>query len=175
MAPVIRQLQKQPDKVICWVCVTAQHRQMLDQVLRLFDIVPDYGPNVLEENQSPAKVASAVLARLEHILQASGPTGFWWSDTTRVAAASLVAFYARVKVGHVEAGLCTQDKWPPFLEEINRRVSGAIAELHFAPKERAQQNLLREGAPDECIMVTGDRVIDAPHLIAVQPLASRVR
>ena len=170
LAPVIRELRKHPDRVMCKVCVTAQHRQMLDQVLNLFDIVPDYDLNVMEDNQSPTQVASAVLAQLEPILQEERPD---WvlvqGDTTTVAAASLAAFYARVKVGHVEAGLRTHDKWRPFPEEINRRVAGVIADLHFAPTERARQNLLGEGVPDERILVTGNPVIDALQWVASLP------
>jgi len=157
LAPVIRELQKHPDRVVSKVCVTAQHRQMLDQVLRLFDITPDYDLNVMEDNQSPAQVAGAVLTRLEPILQEEKPD---WvlvqGDTTTVATASLAAFYTRVKVGHVEAGLRTHDKWQPFPEacteqfdfahcklrrsEINRRVAGVIADpsagLRQAPAQR---------------------------------------
>jgi UDP-N-acetylglucosamine 2-epimerase (non-hydrolysing) len=169
MAPVIKELHKHSD-VACKVCVTAQHRQMLDQVLRLFEIVPDYDLNIMEDNQSPTQVAAAVLARLEPILQKEQ---FDWvlvqGDTTTVAAASLAAFYARVKVGHVEAGLRTHDKWRPFPEEINRRVAGVIADVHFAPTQRARQNLLREGVPDECIIVTGNPVIDALQWVASLP------
>ena len=172
LAPVIRQLQQRSadGRLRSLVCVTAQHRQMLDQVLRLFDIVPDYDLNVMEDNQSATQVAAAVLARLEPILQAEQPD---WvlvqGDTTTVAAASLAAFYAGVKVGHVEAGLRTGDKWRPFPEEINRRVAGVIADLHFAPTERARQNLLREGVPAEGIIVTGNPVIDALHWVVSQP------
>ena len=183
LAPVIRELQKHPDRVVSKVCVTAQHRQMLDQVLRLFDITPDYDLNVMEDNQTPSQVASAVLARLEPILQAERPD---WvlvqGDTTTVAAASLAAFYAGVKVGHVEAGLRTYDKWRPFPEEINRRVAGVIADpstgsghrLHFAPTERARQNLLREGVPEDRILVTGNPVIDALHWVATLPPTPQV-
>lgn len=177
LAPVIRALRKRShvdtlsvQRVAVKVCVTAQHRQMLDQVLRLFEITPDYDLNVMEDNQSPTQVASAVLARLESILQEEQPD---WvlvqGDTTTVTAASLAAFYARVKVGHVEAGLRTHDKWQPFPEEINRRVAGAIADLHFAPTEGARQNLLCEGVPNEHIVVTGNPVIDALHWVAAQP------
>jgi UDP-N-acetylglucosamine 2-epimerase (non-hydrolysing) len=158
LAPVIRELQRQSldSRLQTIVCVTAQHRHMLDQVLRLFGIVPDYDLDVMKNNQTPTQVAAAVLARLEPILQAERPD---WvlvqGDTTTVAAASLATFYAEVKVGHVEAGLRTRNKWQPFPEEINRRVAGVIADLHFAPTERARQNLLREGVPDDRILVTG--------------------
>jgi UDP-N-acetylglucosamine 2-epimerase (non-hydrolysing) len=173
LAPVILELQRKSaaSNLRSLVCVTAQHRQMLDQVLRLFGIVPDYDLNLMEENQSPTRVASSVLARLEPILQTEKPD---WvlvqGDTTTVAAASLAAFYAKVKVGHVEAGLRTYDKWQPFPEEINRRVAGAIADLHFAPTERSRQNLLREGVPNLQILVTGNPVIDALHWVTSLPV-----
>lgn len=175
MAPVVRELQIHSDKVSSIVCVTAQHREMLDQVLQLFNIVPDYDLNVMEGDQSPAKVAAAVLARMEPIFQAEKPD---WvlvqGDTTTVAAVSLAAFYARLKVGHVEAGLRTHDKWQPFPEEINRRVAGVIADLHFAPTEWARQNLINEGVPPDRIIVTGNPVIDALHWVARQPVSSEV-
>jgi UDP-N-acetylglucosamine 2-epimerase (non-hydrolysing) len=172
LAPVIRELQRRSadGRLRSLVCVTAQHRQMLDQVLRLFDITPDYDLNIMEDNQSPTQVAAAVLARLEPILKKEQPD---WvlvqGDTTTVAAASLAAFYAGIKVGHVEAGLRTHDKWRPFPEEINRRVAGVIADLHFAPTERARQNLLREGVPAERIIVTGNPVIDALYWVTEMP------
>lgn len=171
MAPVVRELQRYPDRMESLVCVTAQHREMLDQVLGLFTITPDYDLKVMEDNQTPTQVASAVLTRLEPVLQQERPD---WvlvqGDTTTVAAASLAAFYAGVKVGHVEAGLRTHDKWQPFPEEINRRVAGVIADLHFAPTQRACQNLLCEGVPAEYVVVTGNPVIDALHWVAAQPL-----
>jgi UDP-N-acetylglucosamine 2-epimerase (non-hydrolysing) len=170
MAPVIRELGRHSDRIISRVCVTAQHRQMLDQVLHLFDITPDYDLNVMVGNQTPSQVAAAVLARMEPILQTEQPD---WvlvqGDTTTVAAASLAAYYARAKVGHVEAGLRTHDKWQPFPEEINRKVAGAIADIHFAPTQGARRNLLQEGVPDQQIVVTGNPVIDALHLVADLP------
>jgi len=130
----------------------------------------------MEDNQSPTQVAAAVLARLEPILKKEQPD---WvlvqGDTTTVAAASLAAFYAGIKVGHVEAGLRTHDKWRPFPEEINRRVAGVIADLHFAPTERARQNLLREGVPAERIIVTGNPVIDALYWVVSQPPSPETR
>jgi len=143
---------------------------MLDQVLRLFSITPDYDLNVMEDHQTPTQVAASVLTRLEPILL--GERADWvlvQGDTTTVAAASLAAFYARVKVGHVEAGLRTGDKWQPFPEEINRRVAGGIADLHFGPTERARRNLLREGIPDDRIRVTGNPVIDALQWVSSLP------
>ncbi len=166
MAPVIRELERS-ESIISRICVTAQHRQMLDQVLNLFGLKPDYDLNVMQESQSPTQVASVVLAKLEPILEVERPD---WvlvqGDTTTVMAAALAAFYARVKVGHVEAGLRTFDKHQPFPEEINRRVAGVIADLHFAPTQRARQNLLREGIADELVRVTGNPVIDALHVVA---------
>jgi len=174
LAPVIRELresvQARSRDLAVKVCVTAQHREMLDQVLRLFEIVPDYDLNVMEDNQSPTQVAASVLSRLEPILLNEQPD---WvlvqGDTTTVAAASLAAFYARAKLAHVEAGLRTGNKWQPFPEEINRRVAGSIADLHFAPTQTSRQNLLREGVPDHCILVTGNTVIDALQWVASLP------
>lgn len=176
LAPVIRELRKHPCRVRPLICATAQHRQMLDQVLGIFRIRPDYDLNVMDENQTPSQVASAVLGRLEPILQNEKPD---WvlvqGDTTTVAAAALAAFYARVKVGHVEAGLRTHNKWQPFPEEINRRVAGVIADLHFAPTPRARRNLLQEGVPEDQILVTGNTVIDALHWVAAMPPTSEAR
>jgi UDP-N-acetylglucosamine 2-epimerase (non-hydrolysing) len=169
LAPVIAELRRHAD-ITPEVCVTAQHREMLDQVLDLFDIRPDYDLNLMEHNQTPSQVASAVLRELEPILHRAQPD---WvlvqGDTTTVAAAALAAFYARAQVGHVEAGLRSHDKWRPFPEEINRRVAGVIADLHFAPTERARQNLLREGMPESKVVVTGNTVIDALCWVESQP------
>ena len=170
LAPVIRELRKYPDRVMCKVCVTAQHRQMLDQMLQVFQIQPDYDLNIMQDNQSPSYVAARVLMELEGVIQREKPN---WvlvqGDTTTVAAAALAAYYAGVKVAHVEAGLRTGDKWRPFPEEINRRVVGAIADLHFAPTALARANLLREGVAPEAVVVTGNPVIDALRWIAAQP------
>lgn len=170
MAPVLRELQKHTDEITSRVCVTAQHRQMLDQVLSLFDINPDYDLNVMQSSQSPSQVAAAILTGLEPILKVEEPD---WvllqGDTTTVASAALAAFYARAKVGHVEAGLRTFNKWQPFPEEINRKVAGVVADLHFAPTERSRQNLLREGVCDKQIVVTGNPVIDALNMAAALP------
>lgn len=170
MAPVVKELAKYPDRIVSRVCVTAQHREMLDQVLDLFQIVPNYDLDLMRPGQTPTQVASAVLSSLEPILQAERPD---WvlvqGDTTTVAAAAWAAFYARVKVGHIEAGLRTQDKAHPFPEEINRRLASAIADLHFAPTEWARDNLLREGIPKLNVRVTGNTVIDALQKILELP------
>jgi UDP-N-acetylglucosamine 2-epimerase (non-hydrolysing) len=140
---------------------------MLDQVLSLFHIVPDYDLNLMQGAQSPVQVAAAVLAQLEPILHAERPD---WvlvqGDTTTVMAASIAAFYAGIKIGHVEAGLRTYNKTQPFPEEGNRRIAGAVADLHFAPTAQARANLLRENIPPETVIVTGNPVIDALQAIA---------
>jgi UDP-N-acetylglucosamine 2-epimerase (non-hydrolysing) len=143
MAPVVKALAATPG-VEARVCVTAQHRQMLDQVLRLFDIHPDYDLDLMRDDQSLAELSASIFTSLDPILADLKPD---WvlvqGDTTTVAITALLAYYHRVKVGHVEAGLRTHDKWQPFPEEINRRVAGVAADLHFAPTEWARQNLLR--------------------------------
>ena len=170
MAPIIQELVRHPDRIMSQVCVTAQHRQMLDQVLDLFQIVPNYDLNIMQEAQSPTLVAATVLAKLEPILRAERPD---WvllqGDTTTVMAASMAAFYAQVKVGHVEAGLRTFDKTQPFPEEVNRRVAGVVADLHFVPTVKARNNLLRENVPAETILLTGNPVIDALHTVRRMP------
>jgi len=166
LAPIVRELEARGE-VQNVVCVTAQHREMLDSALELFKIKPDYDLDVMAENQTPAQVASAVLAKLDPILEQEQPD---WvlvqGDTTTTATAALGAFYRRVRVGHVEAGLRTFDKWHPFPEEVNRRVTSAIGDLHFAPTARAKRNLMREGVAEETIAVTGNPVIDALEWVA---------
>jgi len=170
MAPVIKELERHPGRIISRICVTAQHRDMLDQVLALFSIKPHYDLDVMEANQSPTQIATAVLSRLQPVLREESPD---WvlvqGDTTTVLAAALGAFYARSKIGHVEAGLRTHDKYQPFPEEINRRVASIVADLHFAPTALARENLLREGIADKAIRVTGNPVIDALYAVADRP------
>ena len=167
LAPVIKELERRSDQVVCKTCVTDQHRELLDQVLRLFEIVPDHDLNVMGEGQSPTRVAALVMSRLESVLEDERPD---WvlvqGDTTTAVAASLAAFHARVKVGHVEAGLRTGAKWQPFPEEIHRRLISVMADTHFAPTQRACQNLRWEGVPPERIVITGNPVIDALHSVA---------
>jgi len=172
MAPVIRELERAPG-VESLVCVTAQHRQMLDQVLDLFEIAPDIDLDLMRPDQSLAEMTARVFTHLDPVLADLKPD---WvlvqGDTTTVMSAALLAYYHHIKVGHVEAGLRTGDKWQPFPEEINRRVAGVIADLHFAPTEWSRQNLLQENVPDAQIVVTGNPVIDALHWVAAQPAPS---
>ena len=162
MAPVIRELSRHPDRFESRVCVTAQHRQMLDQVLRLFDIRPDHDLDIMTPGQDLFAVTAHVLIGLKEVLEAERPDlVLVQGDTTTTMAASLAAFYLRIPVGHIEAGLRTGDKYAPFPEEINRRISSVAADLHFAPTEKARQNLLSEGIAPETTYVTGNTVIDA--------------
>jgi len=174
MAPVVHEL-KRTAGIESFVCVTAQHRQMLDQVLDLFDIRPDVDLDLMRDDQSLAELGARIFSGLDPVLEKLNPD---WvlvqGDTTSVAIASLLAYYRRIRVGHVEAGLRTHDKWQPFPEEINRRVAGVVADLHFAPTEWARQNLLREGVPDPAIAVTGNPVIDALHIVAQQAVPEEV-
>lgn len=167
LAPVIRELQGRPDAFLCRVCVTAQHRQLLDQVLELFRIVPDHDLDLMEPEQTLAQVTSSVLRGVDAVLQAEPPD---WvlvqGDTATVMASALAAFYRQVKIGHVEAGLRTYDKSQPFPEEIHRRIAGVVADLHFAPTSRAAENLRREGVPSDEIVVTGNTVVDAIRWVA---------
>ncbi|HZV82027.1 MAG TPA: UDP-N-acetylglucosamine 2-epimerase (non-hydrolyzing), partial [Geobacteraceae bacterium] len=149
MAPVIRSLRERSDLFDCTVCVTAQHRQMLDQVLDLFDITPDYDLNIMRPGQDLFDVTSNVLLGLKSVLSRENPDiVLVHGDTTTSMAASLAAYYCRISVGHVEAGLRTHNKYAPFPEEINRSITARVADLHFAPTEAARQNLLREGIDD---------------------------
>jgi UDP-N-acetylglucosamine 2-epimerase len=162
MAPVIKELEEYPDEIQSVVCVTAQHREMLDQVLSIFDVRPDYDLDVMLPNQTLSQLTANILTRLDPVIAQEQPD--WMlvqGDTTTVMVAGLVAYYYRVRVGHVEAGLRTDDKWQPYPEEINRRLTDVLADLYFAPTERNRQNLLREGVSDEAIVVTGNTVIDA--------------
>lgn len=170
MAPVIAELNKHQDKLTSLVCVTAQHREMLDQVLGLFAIKPDYDLGIMQPNQSLAELTARALTKLDEVLRQEKPD---WilvqGDTTTVMAASLAAFYHHIKVGHVEAGLRSFDKYQPFPEEINRKIATSLSDMHFAPTEVARQNLLREGIADAQIVVTGNTVIDALLQVAEKP------
>jgi UDP-N-acetylglucosamine 2-epimerase (non-hydrolysing) len=169
MAPIVKLLDK-TGGVSSKVCVTAQHREMLDQALDLFSITPDYDLDLMRPDQSLSSLSSEIFSGLEPILEDVKPD---WvliqGDTTTVMAAAILAYYHRIRVGHIEAGLRTEDKWQPFPEEINRRVASVIADLHFAPTVWAQDNLLREGVPVDNIVVTGNPVIDALLEVAARP------
>jgi len=172
MAPVVHALAKTPE-IESVVCVTAQHRQMLDQVLDLFGITPDIDLNLMQPGQSLSALTAAVFLHLDPVLAKVKPD---WvlvqGDTTTVMAAALVSYYHRIQIGHVEAGLRTGDKWQPFPEEINRRVASVVADLNFAPTEWSRQNLIQEHVPADKIVVTGNPVIDALHYVAQQPPTS---
>ncbi|OYU20416.1 MAG: UDP-N-acetylglucosamine 2-epimerase (non-hydrolyzing) [Rhodobacteraceae bacterium PARR1] len=161
MAPVSAVLKKTPGLDVR-VAVTGQHREMLDQVMRLFAIKPDYDLNVMKPGQGLTEITSAVLAGLKPVLEDFSPDLLLvHGDTTTTLSASLAAYYRQIPVGHVEAGLRTGNIYSPWPEEINRKVTGAIAQLHFAPTEKAAQNLRAEGVPAERISITGNTVIDA--------------
>lgn len=166
MAPVVNALEKHTDRLQSVVCVTAQHREMLDQVLNLFDIHPAYDLGIMSPGQDLFDITCNVLKGLKPVLDKEHPDlVLVHGDTTTTMAASIAAYYCRTAVGHVEAGLRTGNKFSPFPEEMNRRITGSLADLHFAPTEAARQNLLNEGVPDGKVFVTGNTVIDA--LLAV--------
>jgi UDP-N-acetylglucosamine 2-epimerase (non-hydrolysing) len=161
---------KQTPEIESLVCVTAQHRTMLDQVLDLFEIRPDLDLNLMKPDQSLAQLTAAIFTHLDPVLADLKPD---WvlvqGDTTTVMAAAVLSYYHRIKIGHVEAGLRTRDKWQPFPEEVNRQVASVVADLHFAPTEWARLNLLKENVDQNRIVVTGNTVIDALQFVADQP------
>ena len=161
MAPLVKELEK-VSRIQCVVCVTAQHREILDQVLKLFNIVPQYDLNIMKSKQSLTGITCSVLQGLEEVFEKEQPDiVLVHGDTTTTFAASLAAFYRKIPVGHVEAGLRTHNKFFPYPEEMNRRLTGALADLHFAPTTTSRENLLREGIEESIIFVTGNTVIDA--------------
>ena len=165
MAPVVRALAEAPD-ITARVCVTAQHRHMLDQVLALFGIEPDYDLDLMKAGQDLYDITAGVLIGLRPILREFRPDlVLVHGDTSTTLAASLAAYYEHIPVGHVEAGLRTGNIYSPWPEEINRKVAGAVSGLHFAPTERARANLLAENVADRAITVTGNTVIDALHAV----------
>ncbi|MGE5584654.1 MAG: non-hydrolyzing UDP-N-acetylglucosamine 2-epimerase [Bacillota bacterium] len=173
MAPVVRAL-RECDDIECVVVVTAQHREMLDQVLGIFDIVPHYDLDIMREGQSLTGIAVRALAGLEGPVARERPDlVLVHGDTSTTFVASLVAFYHHVQVGHVEAGLRTHDKYFPFPEEMNRRLAGCLADIHFAPVENHKRNLLAEGVKAEAVHVTGNTVIDALLDVAGRPYEFR--
>jgi len=165
MAPLVKGLQAQA-ALQTVVCVTAQHREMLDQVLQLFHIEPQHDLDIMQPGQDLFDITGRILSGLKPVLQQEKPDlVLVHGDTTTTLATSLAAYYAQARVGHVEAGLRTGNKWAPFPEEMNRRLSGVLADVHYAPTPAAQANLLREGVAGSAIVVTGNTVIDA--LLAV--------
>ena len=170
MAPVIKELQKHTPQIETIISITGQHREMLDQVLEAFNIFPDIDLDLMQPDQNLAQLAARIFLNLDPILKDKKPD--WLlvqGDTTTVMAASLLGYYNQIKIGHIEAGLRSFDKWQPFPEEINRRIAGVVADLHFAPTENNRNNLLNEGIPDETIVVTGNPAIDALQMISRQP------
>lgn len=164
MAPVVLELKKHPEEIVPIVAVTAQHRQMLDQVLTLFDIKPDYDLDIMSAGQTLFDITTKALIGLDRVLEKEKPDiVLVHGDTTTTFAGALAAYYHQISVGHVEAGLRTYDKYSPFPEEINRKLTGSLADLHFAPTETSKENLLAEFVPKENIFVTGNTVIDALH------------
>ncbi|MBR0620606.1 UDP-N-acetylglucosamine 2-epimerase (non-hydrolyzing) [Bacillus pumilus] len=161
MAPLVLELKKHP-QIKSSVTVTAQHRQMLDQVLKAFDIQPDHDLNIMKERQTLSEITSNALLKLDQLFQEEKPDiVLVHGDTTTTFAGSLAAFYHQISVGHVEAGLRTHNKYSPFPEELNRQMTGTIADIHFAPTDEAKQNLLIENKKEETICVTGNTAIDA--------------
>ena len=166
MAPLVKEFQKHEDTFQTIVCVTGQHRQMLDQVLQLFGIVPDYDLNIMKQGQDLYDVTARVLTGLRDVLQEARPdVVLVHGDTTTSTAAALAAFYQQIPVGHVEAGLRTHNIYSPWPEEMNRQLTGRIATWHFAPTALSRENLLREAVADDHIVVTGNTVIDALYWV----------
>lgn len=162
MAPLVLELEKHPEKIESIVTVTAQHREMLDQVLHTFDIQPDYDLNIMKNRQTLIDVATRGLEGLDAIMKEAQPDiVLVHGDTATTFIGSLAAFYNKVAIGHVEAGLRTWDKYSPYPEEMNRQLTGVLADLHFSPTEPSAQNLLNEGKDESTIYITGNTAIDA--------------
>ena len=161
MAPIVKELEKR-DNIESIVCITAQHREMLDQVLNLFDIRADYDLNIFSPGQSLTEITTRALIGLEEVIKKEKPDVLLvQGDTTTVFSGALAAFYQKTKIGHIEAGLRSGNLYSPYPEEANRKLTGIITDFHFAPTERNRQNLLREDYADEKIFITGNTVIDA--------------
>ena len=166
MAPLVKEFQKHPEIFQTIVCVTGQHREMLDQVLHLFDIKPDYDLNIMKQGQDLYDVTSRVLLGMRDVLKEVNPDiVLVHGDTTTSTASALAAFYQQIPVGHVEAGLRTHDVYSPWPEEMNRLITSRIATYHFSPTALSKQNLLDEGINEESITVTGNTVIDALYMV----------
>lgn len=166
MAPLVKEFQRNSDKIKTVVCVTGQHREMLDQVLHIFDIQPDYDLNIMKQGQDLYDVTARVLFGMRDVLKKTHPDiVLVHGDTTTSTAAALAAFYQQIAVGHVEAGLRTYDIYSPWPEEMNRQITGRIATFHFAPTALSKLNLLKENIKEEQIVVTGNTVIDALYMV----------
>ena len=166
MCPLVKEFQKYPESFRTIVCVTGQHREMLDQVLRIFEVRPDYDLNIMKQGQDLYDVTSRVLTGMRDVLREARPdVVLVHGDTTTSTAAALAAFYQQIPVGHVEAGLRTHNIYSPWPEEMNRQITGRIATFDFAPTPLSRQNLLSEGVPDDRITVTGNTVIDALQMV----------
>ena len=166
MAPLVKEFQKYPEDFKTIVCVTGQHREMLDQVLKIFDIKPDYDLNIMKQGQDLYDVTARVLTGMRDVLKETKPdVVLVHGDTTTSTAAAIAAFYQQIPVGHVEAGLRTHNIYSPWPEEMNRQLTGRIAEYNFAPTPLSRQNLLNEGVSDDKITVTGNTVIDALYWV----------
>ncbi len=169
MAPLVQEFARFPEQVRQVVVATGQHREMLDQVLQVFKIRPDHDLGLMRDRQTLGDLTARALAALMPVLEAEKPDiVIAQGDTTTTFVASLAAFYAKARFGHVEAGLRTDDKWDPFPEEMNRRLTTRLTDLHFAPTTLAAENLLREGVPSTLVRVTGNTVVDALHSVAEQ-------
>ena len=169
MAPLVKKLNADPD-IESVLCVTAQHREMLDQVLELFELKPDYDLNIMKPNQTLAMITANVLTGMEDVLIKEKPDiVLVHGDTSTTFSAALAAFYQKIPVGHVEAGLRTYDMYSPFPEEVNRVLTGHMASIHFAPTERNRSNLMKEGIPEDRIAITGNTVVDALLEVAGKP------
>jgi UDP-N-acetylglucosamine 2-epimerase (non-hydrolysing) len=170
MAPIVKAMRRQPEVFDCRLCITAQHRQMLDDVLAVFGIQTDYDLDIMRDEQTLSEVTGRVFLSLDPIVAVERPD--WLlvqGDTTTAMTASLVAYYHKIKVAHVEAGLRTYDKFEPFPEDVNRRITSLVSDMHFAPTEDAKTNLLNEAVPEDRIHVTGNPVIDALLEVVQQP------
>ena len=166
MAPLVKEFQKHPDEFQTIVCVTGQHREMLDQVLHIFEITPDYDLNIMKQGQDLYDVTARVLLGMRDVLKEARPdVVLVHGDTTTSTAAALAAFYQQIPVGHVEAGLRTHNIYSPWPEEMNRQLTGRIATYHFAPTPLSRQNLLTEAVQESHITVTGNTVIDALYMV----------
>lgn len=166
MAPLVKEFQKHPDKFNTVVCVTGQHREMLDQVLQIFEIIPDYDLNIMKKGQDLYDVTAAVLVGMRDVLNKVRPdVVLVHGDTTTSTSAAIAAFYRQIPVGHIEAGLRTRNIYSPWPEEMNRQITSRIAKYHFAPTVLSCENLLEEGVKRESVVITGNTVIDALYMV----------